>query len=399
MRAIADAAQRWADADFPPRVRTTEAIAARTGYSIPVVEYALDRLFFPITSEALIATIESEIGPIGRLDGFEAQGTADSPHAIYARGLDRVCIISSRTTIGVALIPAIFALCAKSNVLVKDREDGLIAAFFATLSEELDEFAESAVAQNWDSTQADAQDLGAYDAVVVFGTDRTLGKVRANCSPAARFIGYGSRASTGYIAAADLQDKTVARKLAAGAARDLILYDSEGCLSLHLLFVERGAAIAPLEFAELLSAEAGIASIEFPIGTREPAAAAALGNYRNLAAFRAATGNGAVFGDETCSHIIAFDPPRNEPPAFLPRVIGVIPVDGPADALRYLRTHAIALEGFALSAQRPELTEMAVRSGAVRFTQFGQLQNPPLASRHGGLPRIAEFIQWIEQDP
>ncbi|MDP9016720.1 MAG: hypothetical protein M3N19_00170, partial [Candidatus Eremiobacteraeota bacterium] len=133
MRAIADAAQRWADADFPPRVRATELIASRTGYSVPVVEYALDRIFFEITTDALEATITSELGSLHALDGFVAQ--AGRPER-SAHAVGRVCIISSRTTIGVALIPAIFALCAGCEVTVKDREDAFVGAFFETLYEE-----------------------------------------------------------------------------------------------------------------------------------------------------------------------------------------------------------------------------------------------------------------------
>ena len=45
VRALADAAERWRDVDFPPRVRAIRAIRARTGYSEPVVGYALDALF------------------------------------------------------------------------------------------------------------------------------------------------------------------------------------------------------------------------------------------------------------------------------------------------------------------------------------------------------------------
>ena len=55
VRAIADAAERWSDADFPPRVRATAAIEERLGYTMPVVDYALDRLFGGITADALTA--------------------------------------------------------------------------------------------------------------------------------------------------------------------------------------------------------------------------------------------------------------------------------------------------------------------------------------------------------
>jgi len=68
--AISDAAERWRDADFPARVRATQRIAGRTGYSIPVVEYALDRLFFSIDREPLEAVIAGELGEVAILDGF-----------------------------------------------------------------------------------------------------------------------------------------------------------------------------------------------------------------------------------------------------------------------------------------------------------------------------------------
>ncbi len=50
---IADAAKRWRDADYAPRVRATAAIEARLGYSTPVVDYALDSLFGGATGAAL----------------------------------------------------------------------------------------------------------------------------------------------------------------------------------------------------------------------------------------------------------------------------------------------------------------------------------------------------------
>lgn len=393
--AIADAAARWTVADFPPRVRVADAIAARTGYSIPVVEYALDRLFLSITEKALLGTIESELGAVDVLDGFSPRATR-APG--YARGVGRTCVISSRTTVGVALVPAIFALCAKSDVLVKDREDTLIAAFFATLTEELAQFKLSAIAANWDSAQPDARDLSRFEVVVAFGKDATLEIIRAKCAARARFIGYGSRASAGYIGIEQLGDESRVGPIAQGAARDFLLYDSEGCLCLHLLFVERGGNVQPLDFTRLFSDATKRATIEFPIGARNPADAARLGTYRNLAAFRAAAGNGAVFSDAECSHAIVLDPPFGEPPAFLPRAIGVIPVDGPADALAYLRRHSLALEGFALSDERTDLISMAADAGAVRIAKFGELQNPPLGSKHGGRPRIADFIDWVEQD-
>ena len=395
VRAIADAAQRWSDADFPPRVRATAHIVARTGYSEPVVDYALDRLFFDLTQDALEATITSELGSIAALDGFVAR--PGRPDALAAPA-GRVCVISSRTTIGVALYPALFALCAKCDVTVKDREDQFIAAFFETLVQEDSWFAGHARAQTWDST-SNTVDLSSFDAVVAFGSDETLHSIRAAGDANARFIGYGARASAGFITAASLQRSADRDALAQGAARDLVLYETEGCLSLHLLFLE----VAPdghehEEFLQSLARSTQAACIEFPAGRLEPEQTARRSALRAAGAFRAALGAGSVFTEHQGGATLFFDPSPDEPPPFAPRSLAVIPVGRPADALQYLRRHAIALEGFALSEPRADAIDLALSAGAVRLAPFGELQRPPVAGNHGGRSRIADFVRWIDKE-
>jgi Acyl-CoA reductase (LuxC) len=393
VRALADAAQRWRDGDFPPRVRLLDAVTERTGYSVPVVEYALDHLFGSITESQLIAVVRNELGSLEVLDGFS--GRHRSPDA-WAAPLGSICILSSRTTIGVALTPAIFALCAKCDVLVKDREDTLIAAFFQTLSEELDEFARGARARAWSSDE-EALDLAAFDGVVAFGSDQTLADISKNLRPGTRFIGYGSRASAGYVCREALDSESSAQEIAVNAARDLVLYESEGCLSLHVLFVESGGVVAPARFCELFAQAVEHSIIEFPRGRSDAMVNARLAQRREVAAFRSASGRGAVYADKDGQYAVFLDPPAAEPPQFLPRTIGVITVDQPSQALEYLQNHRLPLEGFALCGERPDLVGVAVAAGAVRVTRFGELQRPPLTGHHGGRARIADFVRWIDK--
>jgi hypothetical protein len=394
VRAIASAAERWSDGDFPPRVRILDRIVERTGYSLPSVEYALDRLFFSVTESELIATIRSELGSLEILDGFTKR---ESRPDAWASPGGNVCIISSRTTIGVAIVPAIFALCAKCDVLVKDREDWLVQAFFETLAEELDEFAAAARAAPWESGGAHPVVLQEFDVVVAYGGDEAFTNLRKAMHPQARFIAYGPRASAGYVTRESLEPPQNVHDIAAGAARDLVLYESEGCLSLHVLFVERGAAISPEEFTRALADAVERTNVEFPVGRREAETSARLSHHRNLAAFRAAAGTGTVFANAAAEYTLVVNPPKEEPPPFLPRALGVIPVDCVADALAYLQMHPIPLEGFALSSSRSDAVQMALEAGAVRLTRFGELQHPPLGGDHGGRPRIAEFIRWIDK--
>jgi hypothetical protein len=394
VRAVADAAARWADADFPPRVRVLDRIVERTGYTVPVVEYALDALFESLTADAIQAIIADELGSPDALDRF-----VERPGRPPARALPvgRVCVISSRTTVGVALVPTIFALCAKCDVLVKDREDGLVRAFLESLAQELDTFVEAAQAAVWEG-EGDAVDLGAFDAIAAFGTDATLARIRTAAAAHARFLPFGSRASIGYVSREALGDEAAASAIAAGAARDLILYDTEGCLSLHALFVERGGTVDPQRFCALIARAVERASVEFPPGSRDARAAARVVTVRNMAAFRSAAGNGSVYSDERASYLAVLDPPAEEPPAFLPRTLAIRAVDEPADAAAYLARHAIPVEAIALAGTRDDLRPFALRAGAHRIAAFGQLQRPPLGANHGGRARIAEFVTWTADE-
>ncbi|HEY0613219.1 MAG TPA: acyl-CoA reductase [Candidatus Elarobacter sp.] len=391
---LADAAERWSDADFAPRVRATEAIAARLGYSAPVVEYALDRLFLGITRDALEAAIASELGTLGALDGVVERRGAP---AAWARGVDRAVIVSSETTIGVALAPALFALCAKCDVVVKDRGDALVAAFFATLAEEHPAFGAAARARVWTGGDDPSEDalLAGAGTLVAFGRDETLRAIRARGGTDTRFVGFGRRASIGFLArdeAAALDDR-----LAERIARDALLYDGEGCLSLHALFVEaeaEGAALA--RAARTLAAACERVAVEFPGGERPAAVAAQTASYRNLAAFRAAGGRGAVLraGDAT----LVVDPPSDEPPPFLPRVLPIVPVSGDDAIAAYCAAQRLPVQAIGVVWPSPRAVALAERIGAVRVAPFGELQAPPLAGHHGGAPRIADFVRWIDRD-
>ncbi|HEV3194548.1 MAG TPA: acyl-CoA reductase [Candidatus Cybelea sp.] len=388
--AIASAAARWRDPRFPACERARDAISARTTYSPPHVEYALDSLFATLRNDAIEAIIADELGCLDVLDGFTNR---PGRGRVRALPIGRVCIISSRTTIGVAILPAIFALSAKCSVCIKDREDGLAAAFFATVAEELGELSDCFRAQAWDGKK-DAVKLAGFDAVVAFGGDSALAEIANQLPFQARLIAYGSKASAGYVTREALGDETLVLAMAHRAARDLVLYESEGCLSLHALFVERSGVISPARFGELLATAVAEAAAEFPIGSRSARQLARLAEARDLATFRAAHEQRAYAG-KAAEFLVVVDPPLEEPPLFLPRAIAVHSVDRPDEAAAYLHRHRITLEALAVERHRPDVLEMATQTGAVRIARFGTLQNPPLAGFHGARPRIAEFVRWI----
>ena len=385
--AIDAAASAWRNPALEARQRARSAVSERMEYSLPVVDYAFDRLFGSITAEGLRSVIAAELGGLDVLDRF-----VEREPGLRARALPvgRVCIVSSRTTIGVAIVPAILALCAKCDVRVKDREDHLVASFLATLGAAMPQLAAAAVAMPWQS-ERDRVDLAEYDCVVAFGTDATLKAISNTLRVPTRYIAYPAKASAGYVAKDALQRDGDVATLAENAARDMLLYDGEGCLSLRVLFVERGGPVSPEAFCGLLARAIETVETHFPAVPRvEGAATRAMA--RDLATFRSAVGDRDGVAETTS--LVLHDAPCEEAPLFAPRAVNVRSVDSPADAIEYLQRHHISLESLAV-APGGAAFDLAAAAGAARIAPFGSLQAPRLGNSHGGRPRIAEFVRWI----
>ncbi len=354
-----------------------------------MVEYAFDRLFGALCRESIEAVIADELGCIDVLDGFAERAGRPAARALP---LGRVCVVSSRTTIGVALPPAIFALCSKCDVLVKDREDHLVAAFFDTLAGELDELRDAVRVQTWKGGD-DAIELSGFDVVVAFGSDATLAQLATKLRATARFIPFGSKASAGYVTREALSGAREAQGIARGVARDLVLYESEGCCSLHALFVENGGSVTVQHFAAMIADALRAATAELAPEPPDAATAARLALERDLATFRA--GAEGVYSDPGSGCLAIVDPPFEEPPLFIPRAIGIRSVENSSQAAEYLQRHELALEALAVARCRQDLVDLAATAKAARIAHFGTLQAPPLGVFHGGRPRIADFVRWM----
>ena len=134
--------------------------------------------------------------PLDALDRFVERGSLPRARALP---LGRVCIVSSRTTIGVAIVPAIFALCAKCDVARQRSRRRARRRVFCDACRRARRVREAARAQAWDGARDRCAISAQFDAVVAFGDDATLAQHSHAVSPAARFVPYGSKASGGYV--------------------------------------------------------------------------------------------------------------------------------------------------------------------------------------------------------
>src|SRR5205085_2146383 len=94
-----------------------------------------------------------------------------------------------------------------------------------------------------------------------------------------RFVPYGHRISFAAVGREALAGGAAA-ETAEGIARDLCVFDQQGCLSPQAIYVERGGATTPEEFADLLAAALEAARSRIPRRQLGPAEAAAIHQYR-----------------------------------------------------------------------------------------------------------------------
>ncbi len=215
-------------------MRVTAAFEDRLGFSLPVVDYALDRLFGTFTEPALRAAIVAEIGDLTALD-------------VPAAGVDRVTIVVDDTEIGTVIAPLAFALCAKARVIVRDRGEALVAAFAETLGEALPALRDAIEVRTW-SANAHAEAAADRADVVV-----TL----------------ASQAAAIYLQRAALDGDL--GTLTAAIARDVRLSGATGIVAARRIFVERADAAVLGRFERALADAYEATAIEFPAGPRDVA--------------------------------------------------------------------------------------------------------------------------------
>jgi hypothetical protein len=122
--------------------------------------------------------------------------------------------------------------------------------------------------------------LTSADAVIVFGSDETIAHFRSLVHPEQIFVAHGHRVSFG-IVFDDPEFRSVA-----GAARDISIFDQQGCLSPQVLFVRN----QPREYAARLAEEMERYQAQEPRAKLTPAEAAAIRGLREEITFRAANG-------------------------------------------------------------------------------------------------------------
>lgn len=387
---------RFLDPTSAERQEAEAQLSQETGLSPAMVRHTLPLIFQEYQSGTLVDLLDDELGAYRRLDRFEPARYGE--RGIF--GFPLITQVLAGNLPGAGLDGVIFALLVKSATLVKASSSSSVLPllFACTLAKVDQELADCLAVVTWPGGSIALEEIAFShaDIVLASGSDESLASIRQRVR--GRFIGYGYKVSFSVIGKEALAQS---QQLAHAAAYDIALFDQQGCLSPQLIYVEAGGDPSPKEFAALLAQELAYWQQTLPRGAIPPDASAAIRRVRDEAEWQALSGKEvALFASGNGTEwTVIYEADPTFAPSPLYRTIRVKPFTTFTQLSTVLTPWRSYLEaaGVAMNHEHlPAAAEVLGRAGVSRICPIGKLQTPPLSWRHGGRPRIADLVRWME---
>jgi hypothetical protein len=304
---------------------------------------------------------------------------------------------------GVPALSLASALLVKSPCLAKAaRDEPVFPALFAQALAKVDaELGRAVVALNWRGGDVAIETalLQGADALVVYGGDSTLDSLRRRTPASTTFIGYGHKLSFAVVGReAQAVDRIGAT--ARLAARDVSMFDQQGCLSPHLVYVE-GDGEAAQVFAQALAIEMSRFEAEVPRGRIDVGEAAAIQRLRGIYELRSTVEPGVAVqasAGSTAWTVLTDPDPRFEA-SCLNRTVRVKPLTDldalPAqvqDIRQWLQSVGVALPAERLA----PLAEALGARGITRICPLGSMAEPSADWHHDGRANLLDLVRWLD---
>ena len=378
------------------RRKLESLLPSETGLSSEMISHALPLIFQEYRAERLARLLQDELGDLSALDTFVSLNGRQ--HRAYGPTLTTHVLAGNLP--GAGLDSVIFSLLVKSATLVKASSTAprLPTLFAETLAQVDPELGACLTVVTWPGGNTPLEEVafGRADAVVASGSDKSLAAIRPKVK--GRFIGYGHKISFAVITKEALND---ARSVAHKAAYDIALFDQQGCLSPQLIYVEEGGVVAPHTFAAVLAEALAGWERALPRGAVPQEASVAIRRTRDEAEWQALAGKDVALyaSPNGTAWTVILDPDPTFTPSPLYRTIRIKPFSSSTQLHEVLTPWRPYLEAAGLAAyatRNTQLVEVLGQAGVSRICPIGTMQLPPLSWRHGGRPRIADFVRWIE---
>lgn len=328
----------------------------------------------------LLECVRLELGHEEILDGFQSYGghlsMAVAPHAILH--------ILSGNTPHAAFQSVLRGLLLGSHNLVKFPSGGLgeLENFARLLPPEL-------AARMECSRQLGDGWLERADAWVVFGNDTTVAEFREKCPSGIPFQAHGHRVSFGVVLG------EYDPKACVFAARDVSLFEQQGCLSPQVIFVEGDV----LRFAGELAREMERFAMAYPAPALPVAVQAEISHARVEWEFRA-SGDDSVKvwkGNALPGWTVVLDSTGEISLPPLNRFIFVKPLTASFEEMT--RRFSRHFGGLGIWPCTPGNAMRFSQAGFSRICAIGRMQETPFTWHGDSRQNLASLVRWVDFEP
>jgi len=399
---------RWLNPQDRFRQMAEETLPHITGFSPPMIRLGLTRMLEVYRKDALMKILAEDLGDINRLDRFQPSQENPSRWSRAVGPRITTSVLSGNVpALGAAELIATLLVKSASLCKVSSAEPLFAPLFIQSLVQVEPRLAHCLAAVGWTGgspSTASVEEIafGRTELVTATGSDEAVKAIRSATmrigSTRARFIGYGHRVSLSLIGREALDDL---RNIARNAALDVAMYDQQGCLSPHVVYVETGGTHFPRQFAKSLGQELARAEVNLPRGSIDTSTSARLHQIRSVAEIRQADGEDViVFGSETgtlWTVIYESDPDFVLSPLY--RTVRVKPIDDLMHVLPLLDIWRPYLQaaGIAVPTSREiPLAEALAEAGFNRISPVGRMQEPLAGWSQDGRRFIADRVRWVD---
>jgi hypothetical protein len=398
-------AESWRQPDNPFRRLALEQGPAATGFSRTTLANGLDAFFKQLTPENFNALLLQELGHARQMDEFVSIDAGEKPsRASLVNGPELLVHITAGTIPNPALASIVLGVLTRSAQFVKCARGGvLIPRLFAhSLYEAEAKLGACLEIAEWRGGQAHIEKalFDEADCVTATGSDETLSAIRRRLPDKARFLGYGHRVSFGYIASEALTGFG-SKQVVARVAEDVIAWNQLGCLSPHVIYVERGGAMGAEPFAERLADELAAREHSEPRGDIPTEAAAAIASRRAFYEVRAAHSpdTRCWLSKNSTAWTVVYESDPQFQVSCLNRFIYVKSVKDLTETLHCAEAVRGKVSTVGLAAPDDRAEELATQLaqwGVTRICPVGEMQHPPLTWRHDGRPALGDLVVWTD---
>ncbi|WP_231510841.1 acyl-CoA reductase [Bacillus sp. UNC438CL73TsuS30] len=403
------AVQQWLNPDYRLRQIAEILIPRITGYDSEMVRLELKRYIRMFRKKELLRFLDEEFDQPAMLDEFRPRKTGGMSKAFGPRSIFHVF---SGNVPGVQIWSLIMGLLLKSaNIGKTSTAEPLFPVLFAETLKEVDPLlAESIAILPWKggTKELEEQAIAAAEAVIVYGSNTTVEKIRELVPFGKKLLTYGHKISLALIGkealTADYYFDTI-HKL----AEDVSVYDQQSCLSPQSVLVEEGGAVSPKQFAQMLAAELERYHKKRPRAKLAAEEAMSIQKVRNHYHLESLSGDGvSVFASQNDSAwTVIYHPEPGMEGSPLNRTIHVFSSKSLEVDFEKIMPYQDYLQscGLAVSPVRLfQIAELLGKMGVNRIAPIGEMNRAKPGWHHDGgfnlldLVRFTDIERNLEQD-